>query len=78
MPNLEHSLIQRWSAAAYLKVGATLMALGAAPILLYTFFGPGDGNPVGLGLWMAVAVPVGFLLVGIGTLRWVIGRVEAP
>jgi hypothetical protein len=39
-------------------------------------FGPADGNPIGLGMLMAVAVPIGFLLLGIGLLRLLIAWLQ--
>jgi hypothetical protein len=52
------------------------MAVGFLPILLYAMFGPADGNPIGLGLLMAVLVPIGFLLFGIGLLKWLFARLQ--
>jgi hypothetical protein len=74
--DLEHRLLKRWTAGAFLKAGVALMAVGFLPILLYAMFGPPDGNPVGLALLMAVLVPVGFLLTGIGLLKWLVARVQ--
>ena len=76
MIDLEHGLLKRWTAAAFLKAGLALMAVGFLPILLYAMFGPADGNPIGLGLLMAVLVPVGFLLFGIGLLKWLFARLQ--
>ena len=76
MIDLEHRLLKRWPAAAFLKAGLALMAVGFLPILLYAMFGPADGNPIGLGLLMAVLVPVGFLLFGIGLLKWLFARLQ--
>jgi hypothetical protein len=76
MIDLEHRLLKRWTAAAFLKTGLALMAVGFLPILLYAVFGPADGNPIGLGLLMAVLVPIGFLLFGIGLLKWLFARLQ--
>lgn len=58
--------------------GVAVAVLGAAPILLYGLFGPADGNPVGLGLLMMAAVPVGAMLAGLGLIRmaieWLVKR----
>lgn len=51
-----------------------LMLLGAAPLLLHTVFGPADGNPLHLAMLAAVLVPIGFLLLGIGALKWLIAK----
>lgn len=76
MIDLEHRLLKRWTAASFAKAGLALMAAGFLPILLYATFGPPDGNPIGLGLLMAVLVPAGFLLLGIGVLKWLIAKVQ--
>ena len=72
MTDFEHKLVKSWSGAAFIKAGLVVMAIGVGPILLYTLLGPADGNPIGLGLLMVVAVPAGFLLLGIGLLRLLI------
>ena len=76
MPDFEHKLVQRWTATTFIKAGLIVMLVGAAPLLLYTLLGPADGNPIGLGLLMVVAVPVGFLLLGIGVLRLLIAWLQ--
>jgi len=76
MPDFEHGLIRRFSAAAFAKAGCLLLAIGILPILLYSWLGPADGNPIGLGLLMVVLVPVGFLLLGIAALRWLLARLQ--
>lgn len=32
--------------------------IGVGPLLLYTLFGPADGNPIGLGLLAVLAAPI--------------------
>ncbi len=76
MPDFEHKLVRRWTAATFIKAGLLLMLAGAAPLLLYTVVGPADGNPIGLGILMVVAVPVGFLLLGIGALRMLVAWLQ--
>lgn len=76
MPDFEHKLVQRWTGATLIKAGLLVMLVGAAPLLLYTVVGPADGNPIGLGILMVVAVPIGFLLLGIGALRLLIAWLQ--
>jgi hypothetical protein len=76
MVDFEHRLVKRWSGATFIKAGLVVMAVGVAPILLYTLLGPADGNPIGLGLLMVALVPLGFLLVGIGLLRFLIAWLQ--
>jgi hypothetical protein len=58
--------------------GLAVLVLGAGPLLLYALLGPADGNPIGLGLLMVVAVPIGAILAGFGLVRmliaWLVGR----
>jgi len=72
MPDLESRLLARWSGTAFVKAGLLVAILGAAPLLLYSLLGPADGNPIGLGLLAVVAVPIGFLLFGVGLLKLLI------
>jgi hypothetical protein len=76
MPDFEHKLLQRWSPMGFIKTGALVMLIGVGPLLLYALLGPADGNPIGLGLLMVVAVPIGFLLLGIGLLRLLIAWLQ--
>lgn len=76
MPDFEHKLLKRWTWTVFVKTGLLLMAAGVLPIALYSLFGPADGNPVGLGLLMVVLVPIGFLLLGTGLLRWLLGKLQ--
>lgn len=61
-----------------LIAGIAIAVLGAAPILLYPLVGPADGNPIGLGLLMIVAVPAGGILAVLGLIKmiieWLVGR----
>jgi hypothetical protein len=75
MPDFEHRLLKRWGAATLARAGLVMMTVGALPILLYSWFGPADGNPIGLGLLMVALVPAGFLLFGIGLLKWLLAKV---
>jgi len=47
-------------------IGVWVLALSAAPLLLYIVFGPKDGNPIGLGLLLFFGAPIGFILMVIG------------
>ena len=59
-------------AAWMLGGGLALALLGYLPLQLAIWFGPADGNPIGLGLLMIVAVPSGLVLAALGLLRLVI------
>lgn len=58
-----------------LILGGLLIAASAyAPLQLYISFGPGDGNPIGLGLWYVVGLPTGLIMAGGGVVRFVVGE----
>ena len=67
-----HERGRRVARAGMLLAGLALAASGALPLLLYVLLGPADGNPIGLGLWAVVAVPVGLILAVFGAVRWLI------
>ncbi|HEX7047310.1 MAG TPA: hypothetical protein VF275_07050 [Gammaproteobacteria bacterium] len=46
-----------------------VIAISAAPILLYAVFGPEDGNPLGLGLIFMLGIFLGQLGLVVGFLR---------
>lgn len=58
--------------------GLALALLGYLPLQLAIWFGPPDGNPLGLGLLMIVAVPSGLILAAFGLLRLAITWLVAP
>jgi hypothetical protein len=57
--------------------GLGVIAAGVLPLLLYIQFGPPDGNPIGLGLLAAVALPVGGILVVVGLVKLLADRVRS-
>jgi hypothetical protein len=61
-----------WPGANIFAAGIAVAGLGALPILLYALLGPSDGNPIGLGLLMVVAVPAGGLMAVIGLIKMLI------
>jgi hypothetical protein len=74
MSRTEEAMLKRWSGA---KIALGSLALGVAgvlPLLLYIAFGPADGNPIGLGLLMVVAVPLAALGVAIGLVKMLVER----
>lgn len=57
-------------------VSLILLGLCVAPIMLYSAFGPADGNPIGLGLLAFFGWPVFSGLAGVGAILWVAGAVR--
>lgn len=65
-----------WSPRLLIKSGITIAVAGAAPLLLYTAFGPAQNTALWPGILTVVAVPIGFLLFGIGLLNLWIARLQ--
>lgn len=42
---------------------------GVMPLLLYSVFGPEDGNPIGLGLLALLAIPTGAMIALAGAIK---------
>lgn len=57
-------------------ISVILLVLCVAPIMLYSAFGPADGNPIGLGLLMFFGWPVFTGLAVIGGLIWIAGNIK--
>ncbi len=57
------------SGIAIIRTSLAIGAAGILPLLLYAAFGPKDGNPIGLGLLAAVAVPVALFGSAAGLLK---------
>ena len=57
----------------FVKLGLIVMALGYAPLQLYIFFGPADGNPIGLGLLFVLGMFAGMVVMAIGLIKTIIG-----
>lgn len=63
MIDLEGRLLRRYSGLAIVAGSVALGLAGWLPLLLYVWFGPADGNPIGLGLLAMATVP--FAAVGV-------------
>lgn len=63
--------------ARWLMTAGVLIALGGmTPLLLYTVFGATTGTVLWPGILTVVAVPIGFLLLGIGVLKLLVARMQ--
>lgn len=62
-----------WPFLRFVKLGLIVMALGYAPLQLYIFFGPADGNPIGLGLLFVLGMFAGMVVMAIGLIKTIIG-----
>jgi hypothetical protein len=56
------------------KIGVAVAVVGSVPLILYVMLGPRDGNPVGLGLLMALSWLVGAVLTAWGVIGLVVAR----
>jgi len=56
------------------KIGVAVAVVGSIPLILYVMVGPRDGNPVGLGLLMALSWLVGAVLTAWGVIGLVVAR----
>ncbi|MBS0308232.1 MAG: hypothetical protein JSS58_04595 [Proteobacteria bacterium] len=74
MIETEETLLRRLSGLTILLWSLVLGAAGIVPLLLYIAFGPSDGNPIGLGLLAAFAVPVGAIGACTGLVKMLIER----
>ncbi|MCC6610661.1 MAG: hypothetical protein IT515_13435 [Burkholderiales bacterium] len=72
MSRTEEAVLRRFSGLKIVFWSLALGAAGVAPLLLYIAFGPADGNPIGLGLLAALAVPVGAVGAGIGLIKMLV------
>ncbi len=74
MSRTEEAILRRWSGATIALASLALGGAAVLPLLLYIAFGPADGNPIGLGLLAALAVPVAGLGVMIGVVKMLVER----
>ena len=73
----EENLLRRFSGPKIVAASLAVGAAGLAPLALYIACGPAHGNPIGLGLLAALAVPVALVGVFVGlvkTLVQIVGR----
>lgn len=69
MSHIEESLVRRWSGARILLGSVALAVLGVAPLMLYVWLGPADGNPIGLGLLAVASVPIAGIGAAVGLIK---------
>ncbi len=66
MSRIEGGLRRQWSGTRIMIGSLLLGLLGFMPLQLYIWFGPRDGNPIGLGLLAMLACPLAALGVAVG------------
>ena len=72
MIDLEEALVRRFPGRKIVLGSLILGAAGVAPLLLYIWLGPRDGNPIGLGLLAVAVVPFAGMGVLVGLLKMLI------
>jgi hypothetical protein len=74
MSNFEQAFLRRFSGAK-IVVGSVVLALaGYMPLQLYIWFGPKDGNPIGLGLLAFATLPFAAAGVAVGAIKMLVER----
>jgi hypothetical protein len=66
MSRIEEAILKRYSGRRIAMASLMLGIAGFLPLQIYTWFGPADGNPIGLGLlaWATFPFAAGGFLVG--------------
>ena len=72
MSRIEETLISQPAGLKIMAWSAALGFTGVLPLLLYIAFGPADGNPIGLGLLAAAAVPVAGVGLAVGLIKMLV------
>jgi hypothetical protein len=72
MSRIEETLLRRYSGARIVAFSVLLAMVGWLPLLLYTIFGPEDGNPIGLGLLAMAVTPFAGVGLAVGVIRMVV------
>ena len=72
MSKIEEALVRRFSGAR-IVVGSTVLGLaGFMPLQIYIWFGPKDGNPIGLGLLAVATLPFAAVGIAVGLIKMLV------
>ena len=74
MSKIEEAALRRFSGAKILLWSAVLALAGYMPLQLYIWFGPRDGNPIGLGLLAVATLPFAAVGAAIGAIKMLVER----
>lgn len=77
MRNLENALLRRFSGARIIAGSLVLGLCGFMPLQVYIWFGPADGNPIGLGLLALATLPFAAAGIVIGSIKMLVRRFRA-
>lgn len=76
MSEIEEGLVRQWSGTRIMIGSLLLGLLGFMPLQLYIWFGPSDGNPIGLGHPAMLACPLDALGVAVGFAKLLVELVQ--
>jgi hypothetical protein len=74
MSPIEEAMVTRWGGVEIMKASALLGVAGSAPLFLYIWLGPKDGNPIGLGLLAVFTLPVAVVGLAAGAVAALVQR----
>lgn len=76
MSTIEEVFLRRFPGARIVIGSLALGAIGFLPLQLYIWFGPKDGNPIGLGLLAVVMVPLAAVGTAVGLIKMLVERFQ--
>ena len=76
MRNIEEAVLRRFSGAKILAASVVLGLAGYLPLQLYIWFGPADGNPIGLGLLAFATLPFAAIGAAVGAIKMLVERFQ--
>ena len=76
MSRMEDAFIRRFPGVRIVVGSLVLGLVGFMPLQLYIWFGPKDGNPIGLGLLAVVTVPLAVAGMAVGVIKMLVERLQ--
>lgn len=69
MSRIEEAILRRWTGSKIMLGSLVLGLVSYLPLQLYIWFGPKDGNPIGLGLLAVLGLPIAALGMVVGLIK---------
>jgi hypothetical protein len=69
MSRIEEATLSRWTGSQIVVWSLVLGLVSYLPLQLYIWFGPKDGNPIGLGLLAVFGLPISVLGMATGLIK---------
>ena len=76
MSKIEEALLRRFSGARIVGGSVLIGLAGFMPLQLYIWFGPKDGNPIGLGLLAFATLPFAVMGTAVGLIKMLVERFQ--